>query len=150
MSSDLPDTSARHGPENLAILLREPFRAMTDRLHERLAERGHPAIRHAHGAVFEWLDDDGTRVGVLAERARMTKQSMAQLVEHLEAHGYVVRVPDPTDRRARLVRTTPRGRAVFGVVRELIGEIDAELVARLGPERIGTLRALLADLRAAL
>jgi DNA-binding MarR family transcriptional regulator len=80
----------------------------------------------------------------------MTKQSMAQLVEHLEAHGYVERVPDPGDRRARLVRTTPLGRAVFAVVRELLEEIDAELAGRLGPERVAALRTLLTELRTAL
>jgi DNA-binding MarR family transcriptional regulator len=147
MSSDLPDTSARHGPENLAILLREPFRAMTDRLHERLAERGHPAIRHAHGAVFEWLDDDGTRVGVLAERARMTKQSMAQLVEHLEAHGYVERVPDPTDGRARLIRPAPLGLEAAALAAPVVAQVEAEWTAHLGAETMAGLRAALVRLR---
>jgi len=49
---------------------------------------------------------------------------MAQLVAHLEAHGYVERVPDPADRRAKLVRTTARGRAVFAIVREFVAELD--------------------------
>ena len=43
----------------------------------------------------------------------MTKQSMAQLVAHLERHGYVERIPDPADGRAKLVRATERGREVF-------------------------------------
>jgi DNA-binding MarR family transcriptional regulator len=45
----------------------------------------------------------GTTVSVLAERAQITKQSMAGLVRHLEQHGYVERRPDPRDRRAKLV-----------------------------------------------
>ena len=49
--SRLPQTSAREAPENLAILLREPFRAMSEQLIERLAERGHPEVRNAHGNV---------------------------------------------------------------------------------------------------
>jgi DNA-binding MarR family transcriptional regulator len=110
MSSRLPVTSARERPENLAILLREPFRAMTDELHRRLVEEVHPEVRAAHGAVLQFLDDEGTRVTVLAERAHVTKQSMAQLVGHLEAHGYVERAPDPDDGRAKLVRATERGR----------------------------------------
>jgi DNA-binding MarR family transcriptional regulator len=56
---------------------------------------------------------------VLAERAHMTKQAMAELVAHLEAQGYVERIPDPNDGRAELVRTTTRGRAVFAIVRKL-------------------------------
>jgi hypothetical protein len=91
MSSRLPRATARAAPENLAIPLREPFQAMTDVLLARLAERGHEAVRQPHAAVFELLDDDGTRVSVLAERARMTKQSRAELVAQLGAHGYVAR-----------------------------------------------------------
>ena len=69
MSTRLPRTSARRSPENLAILLREPFRTLSEQLMERLAERGHPEVRFAHGSVFQFLDDDGTRVGLLAQRA---------------------------------------------------------------------------------
>jgi DNA-binding MarR family transcriptional regulator len=146
----LPETTAREAPENLAILLREPFRAMNEQVIERLAERGHPEVRYAHGNVFQYLDDAGTRVSVLAARAGMTKQSMAQLVEHLETHGYVERVPDPGDGRAKLVRATPRGAEVFAIVRELVAETDARLEARLGAGKLARLRALLRELDAAL
>jgi DNA-binding MarR family transcriptional regulator len=145
-SSTLPETTARHAPENLAILLRQPFRAMSEELIATLAGRGHPAIRYAHGAVFEYLDDAGTTVSTLAERAGMTKQAMAQLVAHLEAHGYVERVPDPADRRAKLVRTTARGRAVFALVREFVADLERRLTERLGPAKLKRLRALLAEL----
>jgi DNA-binding MarR family transcriptional regulator len=150
MSSRLPDTSARGAPENLAILLREPFRAMNEELIGRLSERGHPEVRYAHGSVFQFLDDAGTRVTVLAERAQVTKQAMAQLVGHLEVHGYVERVPDPSDRRAKLVRATARGRDVFRIVREFVAEIDARLVSRLGETKVRRLRALLEELNEAL
>jgi len=146
----LPSTTARAAPENLAILLREPFRAMTAELHARLDAAGHGAVRPAHGAVMQFLDDEGTRVSVLAERAQMTKQSMAELVVHLERHGYVERVPDPADRRAKLVRATPRGREVYAIARALVEEITARVEARLGPRRLAELRTLLAELAAAL
>ena len=150
MSSELPATSARRAPENLAILLREPFVVLSDRLIERLAARGHPEVRYAHGAVFQYLDDAGTRVSVLAARARIAKQSMAELVTHLERHGYVERIPDPGDGRAKLVRATARGREVFAIARELVAEMDARLDAALGPARVRELRALLEDVRTAL
>jgi DNA-binding MarR family transcriptional regulator len=148
--STLPDTSARRQPENLAILLREPFRLMTDRLYERLRERGYDDFRVPHGAVFQFLDDAGTPVSELARRARMTKQSMSELVAHLETRGYVERFDDPGDRRARPVRATARGLAVYAVVREFVAETAAELDAKLGAERVSRLRELLSDLQAAL
>jgi DNA-binding MarR family transcriptional regulator len=76
----------------------------------------------------------------------MTKQSMAQLVAHLELHGYVERVPDPADGRAKLVRATARGREVYAIVRELIAELDARLDERMGAAKVGQLRELLEEL----
>ncbi len=133
-------------PQNLGVLLREPFRIGSEELHRRIAERGHPAIRTPHGNVFPFLDDAGTPVSELARRAQITKQSMAELVEHLERHGYVERIPDPGDRRAKLVRATARGREVYAIAREAIAEIEAEWTDRLGAAKMRRLRALLEEL----
>jgi DNA-binding MarR family transcriptional regulator len=150
MSNSIPKTSARERPRNLAILFREPFRAGTELLHRRFAERGHPEIRPPHGHVMQFLDDGGTRVSVLAERAQMTKQSMAELVAHLERLGYIERVPDPSDRRAKLVRATPRGKQLYAIAREVVAEIEAEWTKRLGKPKMRQLRELLEELNAGL
>jgi DNA-binding MarR family transcriptional regulator len=150
MSSRTPKTSARAAPENLAILLREPFRAGTEVLNRRFAECGHTEIRPPHGNVMQFLDDDGTRVSVLAERAQMTKQSMAELVAHLERLGYVERVPDPRDRRAKLVCATPRGEQLYVIAREVVAEIEAEWTRRIGKVKMRRLRELLEELNAGL
>jgi DNA-binding MarR family transcriptional regulator len=150
MSSRLPKTSARDRPENLAILLREPFRFGTEVLHRRFAERGHPEIRPPHGNVMQFLDDEGTRVSVLAERAQVTKQSMAELVAHLERLGYVERVPDPSDRRAKLVRATARGKQLYAIARDVVSELEAQWTRQLGKTKMRQLRALLEELNAGL
>jgi DNA-binding MarR family transcriptional regulator len=133
-------------PQNLGLLLREPFRIGSEELHRRIAERGHPEIRAPHGDVFGFLDDGGTQVSELARRAQITKQSMAELVAHLERHGYVERVPDPGDRRAKLVRATARGREVYASAREVIAEIEREWTALLGVRNMRRLRELLQQL----
>ncbi len=149
-SNRLPKTTARDQPENLAVLLREAFTALNDLAVARLAERGHAAVRVAHGAVFQYLDDAGTTVTALAERAGMTKQSMGELVRHLEAHGYVERAPDPGDGRARLVRATERGAEVYAIVRGFVTETETHLIDVLGAPRMQQLRSdLEALLRAA-
>jgi DNA-binding MarR family transcriptional regulator len=146
MSSRLPDTPARWRPENLGVLLREPYRVENERLHRRFADRGHPEIRTPHGNVFAYLDDEGTRVSVLAERAQVTKQSMAELVAHLERHGYVERVRDPSDGRAKLVRATRKGNQLYAIAREFVEETEAEWTRRLGRQKMRQLRALLEEL----
>ena len=147
MSRPLPRLDGRERAVNTVALLREAFVALNDRAIARLAERGHDTVRPAHGAVFQHLDDTGTPVARLAERAQMTKQAMAELVAHLEEHGYVVREPDPADRRAKLVIPTDRGLEVFAVVQELIPEIESDINRLLGVERADALRADLDRLR---
>jgi len=128
------------------LLLREPYRLGLDELHRRIAQRGHPEVRAPHGNVFGFLDDEGNQVSELARRAQITKQSMADLVAHLERQGYVERVPDPKDRRAKLVRPTARGREVYAIARDAIAEIEREWTARLGARKMRRLRELLVEL----
>jgi DNA-binding MarR family transcriptional regulator len=150
MSTRPPEPSPEPGRQNLGVLLREPFRIGSERLHQRFAERGHPEIRTPHGNVFPFLDSAGTRVSVLAQRAQITKQSMAELVAHLEHHGYLERVPDPSDGRAKLVRATPRGDELYAIAREFVAELEQEWTERLGAQKMRRLRALLEELNAAL
>ena len=137
-------------PLALTMLMREAFVALNGLVLARLAERGHPEVRAAHSAVFQYLDDTGTTVSALAERAQMTKQAMAELVHHLEAHDYVSRVPDPADRRAKLVLATERGREVLAIARALVPEIEERVGAVVGAERMPSLVADLDAIRAAL
>ena len=53
---------------------------------------------------------------------------------------------DPIDRRAKLVVATARGREVFAIAHELIDEIQADLEAQLGTEKVAQLCALLIEL----
>jgi DNA-binding MarR family transcriptional regulator len=127
--------------------MRDVFVALNNLVLVRLAERGHGVVRPVHSAVFEHLDDTGTTVSVLAERAQMTKQAMAELVAHLEAHGYVTRELDPTDRRAKLVRPTELGREVVGIAQELVPELEAMADGVIGTERMAALRKDLETMR---
>ena len=147
MSRALPVLHGRERPANLVVLLREAYVRLNDVVLVRLAQRGHDAVRPAHAAVFQYLDDTGTTVSLLAERARMTKQAMAELIRHLEAHGYVHRVPDPTDGRAKLVLPTDRGDEVVEIAQSLAPEAEELVSALLGPDRTAALRADLEALR---
>jgi len=147
MSRRIP---VRSGPErspNIVLLLREAFVALNDLVIVRLAERGHDAVRPAHAAVFQYLDDTGTTVSVLAQRARMTKQGMAQLVHHLEDHGYIARTADPGDRRAKLVIPTDRGLEVFAIAQEIVPEIEDLVSSIIGADHKATMRDDLAAIR---
>jgi DNA-binding MarR family transcriptional regulator len=132
----------------LGALLRLPYDAMQRGLYAELARRGYGEIRPAHSAVFRTIEPEGSRIVEMAERAHMTKQSMAYLVESLESAGYVAVTPDPDDRRAKRVRLTERGKQVQREGIRLSQEWERTVADRIGGEAaITELRRLLQKLR---
>ena len=137
-------------PLNLAQLLAIPFQAIVAELHQRLAAAGYGDIRPHHGPVFGHLGPDGMRLTELAERAQTTKQLMGYLVDSLEERGYVERVADPSDRRAKLVHFTARGLAAAQAGNMIIEAIEEEWGHRVGEEQMRDLRSLLGHLASAI
>jgi DNA-binding MarR family transcriptional regulator len=103
---------------------------MVDEITCRMEAAGYPWAPARHYPVFENIDPDGTRLTVLAGRAGITHQAMAQLVCELEERGIVERVADPVDGRARLVRLTAEGRERVRVARREIAEIEKKWIDR--------------------
>jgi DNA-binding MarR family transcriptional regulator len=101
----------------------------------------------AQGRLLANIDEDGTRLTDLAERAQITKQSAGFLVDQAERLGYVERAADPTDARARLVRIAPRGRAAQREARKEERRVRREWEQHLGPERMAALQDALTTLR---
>jgi DNA-binding MarR family transcriptional regulator len=124
-------------------LLDVAFSEFDAELARRLATSAYADIRPAHGCVFGHVDPDGSRLTDLAERARMTKQSVGEVTNELEQRGYVERVPDPSDGRAKIIRLTARGREAQALGWGLIDEVERDWAERFGAERIAALRKTL-------
>lgn len=137
-------------PPTFGALFREPYSHYLRWLYGELQQRGFPDVRVAHSAVFRTIDPDGMRVTDLAERAGMTKQSMAYLVESLGELGYVEVAPDPQDKRAKLVRLTARGRTLVATAASLGAEYERELAGRIGENDMVELRRILTRVISAL
>jgi DNA-binding MarR family transcriptional regulator len=132
---------------NLGILLFIANRAIEQRAHDAVVAAGITDISLAQARIAARIGPDGSRVSDLAAQARVTKQSAGFLVDQLEAAGYVERVPDPTDRRARLVRLTARADAVVAAAGAEVERVLHEWEEHVGAERFGLLREILLDLR---
>ena len=103
-----------------------------------------------HVGLFRYPTLDGRRLGDIARQMQITKQSVHEFVGHLEARGYLVREPDPADRRARIVRLTARGHQLESVIRTQASHGEDQIAAMLGQRRFAQLRQALDDLVAKL
>ena len=128
-----------------ATLLHQTFQVLIEQLVTDLHEAGYPDIRSAHSRVFEHLPAKGARVAQMASAAQMTQQSMTELVDYLELLGFVERLADPRDRRAKLVRLTKTGERLSATGNEAMRRIDTSWEARLGKKRMREMRSALSD-----
>ena len=135
------------GDTPLGRLLQEAQRALADELIQSMSERGYSDVKAGYSAVFMNIDRRaGTRLTELARRARMTKQGMMLLVDELEERGYVRRVPDPEDGRAKVVKLTARGRRCVGEARRAVQAVEGRTRRMLGDRRYEALRSSLGTL----
>jgi DNA-binding MarR family transcriptional regulator len=134
-------------PENplIGALLRLPAQAIHRRIVAGLNAAGFRDLRLPHMGVLQYPGPDGRRPSELAERAGMSKQAMNQLLRSLERLGYVRRRDAENGGRARIVYFTPRGRAAWAKVHDILAEIETEWRRTLGDEDFDRLKKLLCD-----
>ena len=141
------------GRQPIGQLLSFHLRFFRERLLADAEDEAHRAgvrLRMAHLHVFGTIRAEGTRLTDLAAWAGMGLPAMAELVDEMEADGLLVRRPDPSDGRAKLVTLTPAGWDAIRMGRAIIARIEADYARRLGAERYeqmcSTLQDLLEDL----
>jgi DNA-binding MarR family transcriptional regulator len=118
-----------------------------DLLERRFEAAGYGEVRPSYGSVLLPLfEEDGLRMGELARRARLSKQTMTELVRRLERDGLVERRNDPADGRASRIFLTDRSRAFEPVAARTLGELDRLVRRRLDDDRVAELKAALREL----
>lgn len=131
---------------NLGFLLAKATQHWNELLAKRFAMRGFTEVRPSYGSVLvPLLEQDGLRMGELAARARLAKQTMTTLVRLVERDGLVVRRPDPHDGRAVRVHLTDRARGFRPIAEETLAELDTLVERRLGRRRATALHEALQE-----
>jgi DNA-binding MarR family transcriptional regulator len=119
-------TPARATTNNVGFLLAKASQRWNELLYERFVERGFAEVRPAYGSILLPLfEEDGLRMGQLAERARLSKQTMTTMVRLLQRDGLVERERDPLDGRAFRIGLTERAREFQPVAEEVVAELEA-------------------------
>jgi DNA-binding MarR family transcriptional regulator len=142
--SPAPDRAAGQVP--LPGLMEVVQEALFAEFRQELVETGYGDIRPAHGCVFRFIREEPLRLTELATLAGMTKQSIGEVIDNLVELGYVKRVPDPQDRRAKLICLTDRGEEAQKIGLALFTKVEQRWAERYGPERFAQLRELLEEI----
>jgi DNA-binding MarR family transcriptional regulator len=133
---------------NLGYLLAKASQRWNELLQEGFADAGFPEVKASYGSVLIPLfEEDGLRMGEIARRARLSKQTMTTMVRLCEREGLVERRPDPDDRRAARVHLTAKGKRFQSRAEEVLAALEGEVEGMLGPRRSQGLRRALAELQ---
>jgi DNA-binding MarR family transcriptional regulator len=130
----------------LPALMDLAVEAMYDDFRKLLEETAITDVRPTHGCVFRYVHGDGMRLTELASLAGLTKQSVGEIVDDLARLGYLERYPDPTDKRAKLIRLTAKGRKAQKIGFSLFAKLETDWAEAFGAERIAALRSLLEEI----
>lgn len=134
----------------LGQLLTTVGRDFRRRTLAKLAAHGFDDIKASHGALLTNLGSTGSRLVDLAARAGITKQSMAAIADQLEECGYIERVQDPDDGRARIIRPSKRGAELIALWDSLRDVVAGEYASLAGAARLSRLTRDLTKLAAEL
>lgn len=133
--------------DDLGFLLAKATQRWNELLTEHFATSGYGDISPSYGSILLPLyEEDGLRMGELARRARLSKQSMTDLIRRLERDGLVERQPDPADGRASLIYLTPRSRRFKPIAASTLLELDRIVRKRLSARRVAELKSALTEL----
>jgi DNA-binding MarR family transcriptional regulator len=132
--------------ENLGYLLAKASQRWNELLYERFRREGFKEVRPSYGSiVLPLFEEDGLRMGELAERARLSKQTMTTMIRLIERDGLVRRQRDPKDRRAFRVYLTARARSFRPVAESVLREMDELVEQRLSQAELARLKTSLKE-----
>lgn len=130
-------------------MLRVVWQWVRDQMYAGVLAAGYDDLNAAHVGLWRYPGLDGLRPGELADQVGITKQSVNDLLGHLERQGYLARVPDAADGRARVIRLTSKGRRLERTIYAEARSAQTRIAEILGPRRFDQLHSsleLLAEL----
>ena len=114
-----------------------------DQLYAGVVAAGYDDLNAAHVGLWRYPGLEGLRPSQLADRRGITKQSVNDLLGYLEQHGYLLRVPDSVDGRARVIQLTPKGWRLQKTIYAEAASAQLRIEEILGPRRYAQLHSSL-------
>lgn len=130
-------------PANLLALTLNAFYWVDDSLQNRLKRNGWPDITRLQSQVLTCLGDGLLRTADIARHMGVSRQVVSRSVGELVDLGFLDLVVDPTDKRAKVITPTARGRRIIVCATESLAEIEEVLQQRIGARNLQALRSVL-------
>ncbi|WP_144866076.1 MarR family winged helix-turn-helix transcriptional regulator [Mesorhizobium sp. J18] len=118
-------------PDSFGFLVGDLSRMVRAEVDRRIAEAG-IGLTAGEARTLAHAGRAGTvRQNVLAERMGLEAMTVSAYLDRLEARGLVSRLPDPSDRRAKLVALTTEADEVLAVTSRISAEVRKQAAAGL-------------------
>jgi len=112
---------------NLGFLLAKALQRWNERLYAGFREHGFPRVRPSYGSILIPLfEEDGLRIGELARRSRLSKQTMTTMVKLVEREGLVKRRADAADGRAMRVFLTQAAQEFRPAAEVVLAQLEVD------------------------
>jgi len=143
MSSDSFDQPDSEHRPYVGALMRVVWQWVREQMYAGVVAAGYDDLNAAHVGLWRYPGLEGLRPSELAGRVGIRKQSVNDLLGHLEQHGYLSRVPDEADGRARVIRLSAKGRRLQQTIYDQAGAAELAIAEILGPRRFTQLHSCL-------
>jgi DNA-binding MarR family transcriptional regulator len=141
----MSSSSSGDGP-HVGAMMRLTWQWVWKEIFSGVVAAGYDDVTPAHISLFRYPGLDRQRPSELADQLLITKQSVNDLLGHLEQHGYLTREPDANDGRARIVRLTPKGRRLQKTAHLQAQAAEQRIADTLGARRFTQLQRALEDI----
>ena len=134
-------------PDHLPRWLEAVSRRMSSELGKQARKTGvFLEVRGSDRRILQMITVEQIRITDLAAVAGMTKQSLGEFVDRLEAAGLVRSSKDPSDGRVRLISRTDHGDAVAGATDQLIATVENRWRQEIGSAAFDAMMSALRQL----
>lgn len=112
-----------------------------EQLQVRLEALGWGRRGRSQSLILANIANGETRASRMADNLGVSRQAMSQFLTELEKDRLIEVVPDPDDRRARIVRFTPESEAIREDAKKVLRDMERELETAMGVRDFESLKA---------
>jgi DNA-binding MarR family transcriptional regulator len=125
----------------ITYLVKQLERAIRSDMDQMASDFGLTALQYTALTVLQ--RHPGMSGAQLARRSFVSAQAGSEMIANLERKGYILRSPDPANRRILQIRLSDEGQRVVADCEEWMNRLEGQMLAPLSAEETAALRSAL-------